>query len=1170
MGDDIVSVLALFFGGPTAFGRLLILTGLALALVNCFRFLVARPAVALAADGAAPTVRHEGGARFLRGAGPALFGPPVLVLLGACSATFLITPWYVITAAPLFAAVVVAVRRLRAEHGRRGEDAVAGPVLAVVLSTTTLVLVGVIMTVRLVVQPDPTSGFADSDRGTVTDVVFSLAIPLLGLLGLMWWERLRVVDRLPWRPRKPVLLYWIGIGAVVLLFVAPLLDLNRNDNLAFFGIATPEYGKVLYIWVLAVVLARYAIGFQVRPGALRWRPSVARLRRAAAKGKHVGYIFLMFGLVGVAGLIKTDIGPTIPTFFATVTIVVFLLRLQVRSGTRLLDTLNSSRSLWAALLLTGLIAYFVLQLDYVKTRQEAWHQPWTFGWSTPCAPPPEGVEPPKAPDGTTACLESLDAVAAGKRSQVAQSMSAVADGGVWGRGLSDTGAGRLPAGSTDFILAVLWNKLGGFAVVLLALLLAVLAAALARCRSHLDKFADERADLPGADRQSRAARLFAVGVAGMLVGQFGFVFVTTLNVVPHSGITVPFLSRGGHSTLALVGAVVAAVWLLYRADRPPRPKAATEARTAVVRTAPMGGMWLPKVRRVLPLTFVAMFVGTTLLATTITIAPYGRYAQDRPYCPVTRVRVDPEVCSTDRIANRRTRVELRVGGEPVYVRDRSEQAWQAVGTPAVTLSDLAGLIRLNGRGGTLNNTLDDLIDRASGTSLKERVLPTPGGPEAGLIDLTVDPALQRSLTGALRADAEESKPLAGGIVVMDAKTGRVLAASSAPSALDWPVVEPVEADKKAVEAFGDDHTVYGPIENGKVVTTGDDCDDTDWDDRCRRWILETAPTTPNPKALEEQRRYAPDTPDEVLPSLDENRALDRRYGLGSTFKVVVAAAFLKNRPGSTAQSTIPSPTVYQPPFGKPIRNYNKGACQGTANERITLKQALTVSCNTAFVALADELGWDAVRDMAVEMGFADLSAQGADDAWLAGPAAGSASYVPPSVDTDGMDSLGNNTLGGGRVEGTAVQMATMMTAVANEGRVVQPTLVAATAEPFGRDQVRYSGEVREVLPSGQARELAEALSGVTQNDDGTAHRLKAEPDRALRVKTGTHEIYGEDETPPDKRFAKQNAWVVGSLDTKAGPVTFAVVVETKVEKDGSRRAQWLTQQVIDKVVEVRG
>ncbi|MCX2949698.1 penicillin-binding transpeptidase domain-containing protein [Lentzea sp. NEAU-D7] len=1174
---EIVAALALFFAGPTAWSRLLLLAGLVLALVNSYRFFTGRESVVMAADGAPPRYVHAGRTRYLRGPDAAIYTPLALVLAGACVGVFRLAPWFLVCSGLLGGLVFLSLKRLRAEHGRRGEDSVAGPVLAVLLSTATLLLVGLVLAVRLAVAPDPSVGFALSfTKDALKEVARSVALPLVVLAALLFAER--VVDSrrvAAWRgklPKRPSIVYLAGVGAVVLLFVAPIFyPEGENDaDLVFLELATAEYGKVLFIWVLAVILARYAIGFQARPGKFRADLSVLGARRALAKSKHVVYTLMIFGAVGVAGLLKGDIGPTIPLFAATFTVVVFLLRLQVRSGARLRNTLKASRSLWSALGLVVLVAIPVLQMPYVQTRQDAWHRPWTFNWSVACAPAPSGViVPTDTPDGLLPCLETLDGASAGKRSQIAQSMAAVADGGLWGRGLSDTLLGQLPAGSTDFILAVAWNKLGGIAIILLAVLLAMLAVALARCRTHLDRFADT--DDQAVQRRIRAARLFAAGLAGMLVAQFGFVLVTTLNLLPHSGITAPFLSRGGQSTLALTAGVLMAVWLLYRADRPACPVPTTTARAVVNHTPVPAGLHHGRLRRVAPVGLIAMFLSSAFLATTITIAPYGRYAEDRVFCLTQDARVDPARCSTDRTANRRTSAELRIGGQVQYVRDRAEQEWREGDQPALSFSDLTGLLHLHGTSSSLAYALDPILDGGSGTSLRERVLPTPGGPRAGYVDLTIDPKLQKAATEALRADADGKGPLAGGIVIVDARTGHVLTASSAPSALGWKEdVEPAEPDQGQVEAYYQSHRNYGPINGDRVDESDRDCHTLEWDGRCKKWSLDKKIEDFAAEFLAERRRYAPGTPDDKLPTADQNRALDRAYGLGSTFKVVLAATYLKE-PGTTAQTKIPSPPTYKPRFGLPIKNYVAGPCRGTdAAGKITLKQALAVSCNTAFVALAEQLGWAKIRDTATALGFCALDRSTPQQrAWLAGPAAGAASCVPADVDAEGMAGIGNNTLGGGRVVGTPLQMATVMTLLRNGGKAVQPTVVAASADPFGRNERRYRGEARQVLTEAQARELDEALAGVTEDDDGTAHLLRA-GDHALRVKTGTHELYGPDEEPPAGEFAKQVAWVVGALDSTAGPVAFAIAVETKDENEGSRRAKWLAQRVIDEVVEVRG
>src|SRR6185369_9526253 len=101
------------------------------------------------------------------------------------------------------------------------------------------------------------------------------------------------------------------------------------------------------------------------------------------------------------------------------------------------------------------------------------------------------------------------------------------------------------------------------------------------------------------------ARLFAAGLAASILGQYAFVLAATLNWIPHSGITVPLLSRGGQSTLALAGGVVIALAVAYHDHHPRDPRLAGPTGTppqAPARSGPLavGGVAL-----------VALLIATT-------------------------------------------------------------------------------------------------------------------------------------------------------------------------------------------------------------------------------------------------------------------------------------------------------------------------------------------------------------------------------------------------------------------------------------------------------------------------------------------------------------------------------------------------------------------------------
>ncbi len=96
-----------------------------------------------------------------------------------------------------------------------------------------------------------------------------------------------------------------------------------------------------------------------------------------------------------------------------------------------------------------------------------------------------------------------------------------------------------------------------------------------------------------------------------------------------------------------------------------------------------------------------------------------------------------------------------------------------------------------------------------------------------------------------------------------------------------------------------------------------------------------------------------------------NRALNETYPPGSTFKVIVSAAALKE--GYNPASTVDSPMSYTPPqTTRAIQNFAGESCGG---DHISLEHALTVSCNTAYAKLGVDLGRDKVMEQAREFGF---------------------------------------------------------------------------------------------------------------------------------------------------------------------------------------------------------
>jgi cell division protein FtsW len=126
---------------------------------------------------------------------------------------------------------------------------------------------------------------------------------------------------------------------------------------------------------------------------------------------------------------------------------------------------------------------------------------------------------------------------AGDSYQVRRAMEAFANGGLWGRG---PGEGRvkdvLPDAHADFVFAVAGEEFG---VVVCALIVAVFAFVVLR----------------GLSRLIQEENLFVMIAATGLLTQFGLQAIinmaSALHLIPTKGMTLPFLSYGGSSLLAL-------------------------------------------------------------------------------------------------------------------------------------------------------------------------------------------------------------------------------------------------------------------------------------------------------------------------------------------------------------------------------------------------------------------------------------------------------------------------------------------------------------------------------------------------------------------------------------------------------------------------------------------
>ncbi len=249
-----------------------------------------------------------------------------------------------------------------------------------------------------------------------------------------------------------------------------------------------------------------------------------------------------------------------------------------------------------------------------------------------------------------------------------------------------------------------------------------------------------------------------------------------------------------------------------------------------------------------------------------------------------------------------------------------------------------------------------------------------------------------------------------------------------------------------------------------------------------------------------------------------NRAVERTYPPGSTFKVITTAAALAN--GFTPTTRIPSPTVLDLP-GTTANLGNFGGERCGDGKTTTLEDALRISCNTAYGQLGLTLGADKVRAQAEAFGFGDTSLR------LPQPVADS---IYPDELTKAQEA--QSAIGQYDVRVTPLQMAMVAAGVANDGVVMRPYLVKEVQAPdLSRLEQTTPSIYSHAMTSGVAQQLTAMMELVVSN--GTGQRAEI---AGVRVagKTGTAQ---------HARGAAPHAWFIGFAPAVNPVVAVAVLVE---------------------------
>ena len=247
-----------------------------------------------------------------------------------------------------------------------------------------------------------------------------------------------------------------------------------------------------------------------------------------------------------------------------------------------------------------------------------------------------------------------------------------------------------------------------------------------------------------------------------------------------------------------------------------------------------------------------------------------------------------------------------------------------------------------------------------------------------------------------------------------------------------------------------------------------------------------------------------------------NRATQGLYPPGSTFKIVTMASALENLPD--LEDFAFDCTGYYP-----VGSYS--VTEASAHGVQTLSDAFKNSCNTAFAALSQELGYEMLGDTAEKLGF--------NENFMFGDMIVYNSSYP--IDDLSDEDLAWSSIGQGRVLATPMHMTLIAAAVANGGVMVEPHLLARiTTAQGGTLELPGSREGKRVLSETVAARLEKEMVRVVKSGTGT--RAALDNGYVVAGKTGSAEASND-------KSVKAHAWFVGYITNDNAPYAISVLVE---------------------------
>ena len=251
-------------------------------------------------------------------------------------------------------------------------------------------------------------------------------------------------------------------------------------------------------------------------------------------------------------------------------------------------------------------------------------------------------------------------------------------------------------------------------------------------------------------------------------------------------------------------------------------------------------------------------------------------------------------------------------------------------------------------------------------------------------------------------------------------------------------------------------------------------------------VIVMDPRTAEVLAMASNPSFDPNAFEDAPSATYRNRAVTDAYEPGSTNKVITAAAAIQER-------AIPLGSRLTVPWTMPVGDYVIHDSQAHAPMQMTLGDIVAESSNIGAVMVADRVGASTLATYLARFGLGRATGIGF-------PGESNGIILPLDQWNDTI--LATTAYGQG-IAATPLQMVSVYSTIANDGRWVQPKLVRGTIGPDGSLDPNEATPARRVVSAGTARMVTRMLAYAVEDGTGTNAQI---PGYQVAGKTGTARI----------------------------------------------------------------